>query len=60
MGDADGNITYRMRGTAGRDDLNYDGPTFALTADMSFVKLLLHSVVSEDSSFMEESPETTE
>ena len=50
--DALGNVTYRIRGTAGGDKIHYDGPTSALTADMPVVKLLLHSVVSEGASWM--------
>ena len=50
--DASGNTTYRIRGSAGGDKIHYDGPTSALTADMSVVKLLLHSVVSDQASWM--------
>ena len=47
-----GITTYRIRGTAGGDRINYDGPTSAQTAAMPVVKLLLHSVVSEHKKWM--------
>ena len=47
-----GQVTYRIRGTAGEDKINYQGPTSALTADMPVVKLLIHSVVSENAKWM--------
>ena len=50
--DPDGHTTYRIRGTAGGDKINYQGPTSALTADMPVVKLLLHSVISDDANWM--------
>ncbi len=44
---------YRTRGTAGRDRINYDGPTKANTAVLSNVKILLQqSVVSDNANFM--------
>ena len=46
--DAQGHITYRMRGTAGGDKINYRGPASALTADMPVVNFLLHSVISDN------------
>jgi Reverse transcriptase (RNA-dependent DNA polymerase) len=50
--DAEGHITYRIRGTAGGDKINYRGPTAAQTADMPVVKLLLHSVISDNANWM--------
>lgn len=50
--DSAGDTTYRIRGTAGGDRINYTGPTSAQTAAMPVVKLLLHSVVSEHKSWM--------
>ena len=47
-----GEITYRIRGTAGGDRINYTGPTSAHTAAMTVVKLLIHSVVSEHHRWM--------
>jgi hypothetical protein len=44
--DDDMNNFYRIRGTAGGDRINYDGPTKANTAALSTVKILLQSVVS--------------
>ena len=43
---------YRIRGTAGGDSINYDGPTKAKTATLSTVKILLQSVVSDDVDWM--------
>eukprot|EP01036_Dinobryon_divergens_P062065 gene62065-biopygen42267 len=43
---------YRIRGTAGGDRINYDGPTKANTAALSTVKILLQSVVSDDADWM--------
>jgi len=39
--------TFRVRGTAGGDRINYPGDVSARTADMELVKLLLNKVVSE-------------
>jgi len=50
--DDDMNKVYRIRGTAGGDRINYDGPTKANTAALSTVKILLQSVVSDNASFM--------
>eukprot|EP01035_Chromulina_nebulosa_P069550 gene69550-biopygen40254 len=50
--DDDMQKVYRIRGTAGGDRINYDGPTKANTAAMSTVKILLQSVVSDDAKFM--------
>ena len=41
-----------MRGTIGGDRINYPGPTTARTAAMPLVKLLLQSVVSDNSRFL--------
>ena len=46
------NKVYRIRGTAGGDRINYDGPTKANTAALSTVKLLLQSIVSDNANFM--------
>ena len=43
---------YRIRGTAGGDRINYDGPTKANTAALPTVKILLQSVVSDNANFM--------
>ena len=50
--DSLGNITYRIRSTAGGDRINYDGPTSAFTATMPAIKLLIHSVISDDAKWM--------
>ena len=50
--DDDMNKVYRIRGTAGGDRINYDGPTKANTAALSTVKILLQSVVSDNANFM--------
>lgn len=50
--DPSGDITYRIRGTAGGDRINYDGPTAAFTAAMPVIKLLLHSVISDNAHWM--------
>jgi hypothetical protein len=49
---ATGATTYRVRVTAGGDRINYTGPTSARTADMPVVKLLLHSVISDNAHWM--------
>ena len=46
------NKVYRIRGTAGGDRINYDGPTKANTAALPTVKILLQSVVSDNANFM--------
>ena len=46
------NKVYRIRGTAGGDRINYDGPTKANTAALPTVKILLQSVVSDTANFM--------
>ena len=46
------NKVYRIRGTAGGDRINYDGPTKANTAYLFTVKTLLQSVVSDSANFM--------
>ena len=50
--DAKGHITYNIRGNAGGDKINYRSPTSALKADMLVVKLLLHSVISDNANWM--------
>ena len=46
------NKVYRIRGTAGGDHINYNGPIKANTAALSTVKILLQSVVSNNANFM--------
>ena len=43
----DKEITERVRLAAGGDKINYDGPTTAHVADISAVKILINSVVSD-------------
>ena len=50
--DAMGKRTYRVRGTIGGDRINYPGETSANTAAMPVVKILLQSVISDDSNWM--------
>eukprot|EP01036_Dinobryon_divergens_P033664 gene33664-biopygen26658 len=50
--DDDMNKVYRIRGTAGGDRINYDGPTKANTTALPTVKILLQSVVSDNANFM--------
>ena len=50
--DSTDSTTYRIRGTAGGDKINYNGPTSAQTAAMPVLKLLLHSFVSEHKKWM--------
>jgi hypothetical protein len=50
--DDDMNKVYRIRGTAGGDRINYDGPTKANTAALPTIKILLQSVVSDNARFM--------
>ncbi len=45
----DGEIEHRVRHTVGGDEINYEGPTSAQTAAMPVVKLLINSVVSDNS-----------
>ena len=49
---ASGERTYRIRGTIGGDRVNYPGPTTARTAAMPLVKILLHSVISDDAHWL--------
>lgn len=44
---ADGTVTYRIRGTAGGDGINYPGDVSARTAEMEVVKILFHSAASD-------------
>jgi hypothetical protein len=44
---ADGSITYRIRGTAGGNAINYPGEVSARTADMEVVKALFQSAASD-------------
>ena len=48
----DGRRTYRIRGTIGGDRVNYPGPTTARTAAMSLVKILIHSVISDNAQWL--------
>ena len=43
---------FRVRGTVGGDRIHYDGDVAAHTAEMSTVKILLQSVVSDNANFM--------
>ena len=42
-----GELQYRVRGTAGGDRVEYDGETAAFTASMQTLKILLNAVVSD-------------
>jgi hypothetical protein len=47
------NKVYRIRGTAGGDRINYDGPTTkANTTALPTVKILIQSIVSDTANFM--------
>ena len=46
---AAGERTYRIRGTIGGDRIHYPGPTTARTAAMPLVKILLQSLISDES-----------
>ena len=48
----DGVKDFRVRGTVGGDRIHYDGDVAANTAEMSTVKILLQSVVSDNANFM--------
>ena len=48
----DGGKTFRIRGTVGGDRLKYPGNVSAFTADMDVVKVLLHSVVSDNAKWL--------
>ena len=50
--DSAGVKTYRIRGTIGGDRINYPGPTTARTAAMPLVKMLIHSVISDNAQWM--------
>ena len=43
----DGSKTFRVRGTAGGDRVNYPGDVSARTAEMEVIKALIHSVASD-------------
>ena len=49
---ADGQRTYRIRGTIGGDRVNYPGPTTARTAAMSLVKMLIQSLISDNTQWL--------
>jgi hypothetical protein len=42
-----GELQYRVRGTAGGDKIQYDGDTAAFTASMQTMKIVLNAVVSD-------------
>ena len=44
--------SFRVRGTVGGDRIHYDGDVAAHTEEMSTVKILLQSVVSDNANFM--------
>jgi hypothetical protein len=46
-----GVLTYRIRGTIGGDQVDYPGEVTAKTADLTTLKLLLNSVVSENANW---------
>jgi len=48
----DGVKDFRVPGTVGGDRIHYDGDVAANTAEMSTVKILLQSVVSDNANFM--------
>ena len=51
--DAAGNKTYyRVRGTAGGDKIMYPGDISAQVADLDAVKILLHSVASDNAHWL--------
>ena len=44
--------TYRIRGAAGGDRVNYPGDVSARTADMDVIKILIHSVICEKAKWL--------
>ena len=44
----EGELQYRVRGTAGGDQIAYDGDTAAFTASMQTMKIVLNAVVSDE------------
>jgi hypothetical protein len=48
----EGKVVRRVRGTIGGDRVDYPGPVAASTADLTTIKLLLNSVVSDDAEWM--------
>ena len=50
--DSAGLKTYKIRGTIGGDRINYPGPTTAHTAAMPLVKMLIHSVISDNAQWI--------
>ena len=48
----DGTRTFRVRGTAGGDRINYPGDVSSSCADVAVVKTLIQSVVSDDAHWM--------
>ena len=49
---ASGERTFRIRGTIGGDRVNYPRPTTARTAAMPLVKMLIHSVISDNAHWL--------
>ena len=49
---ASGERTFCIRGTIGGDRVNYPGPTTARTAAMPLVKMLIHSVISDNAHWL--------
>ena len=49
---ADGSLQRRVRGTAGGDRSNYEGPTSTDCAEIAAVKVLLNSVISTGAGWM--------
>ena len=47
-----GAIVRRVRGTAGGDKTHFTGKVSAQTADMDVVKILIHSVASDNADFI--------
>ena len=48
----DGSRTFRVRGTAGGDRINYPGDVSSSCADVAVVKTLIQSVISDDAHWM--------
>jgi hypothetical protein len=47
-----GKLTFRVRGTIGGDQVDYQGETAAYTASLPTIKILLNSVVSDNAKWM--------
>ena len=57
--DIEDNKTYRVRGTAGGNKINYPGEVSAATAEMETVKILIQSVVSDQKRELQEKQQIT-